>query len=45
MSIGQPLHPDEVNTYLMDRLDNDYNALVEIISNHIVTNPMPERDI
>jgi hypothetical protein len=45
MSIGQLLHPDEVNTYLLARLDNNYNALVEIVSNHIATNPMLERDI
>jgi hypothetical protein len=42
-SIGQPLHPDEFQNYLLDGLDEDYDNLVETIKNR--DDPLPDHDL
>jgi hypothetical protein len=42
-SIGYPLRPEEFTSYVLDGLDDDYEALVEVINNR--TTPIPARDL
>ncbi|XP_071685432.1 uncharacterized protein [Lolium perenne] len=42
-SIGYPLRPEEFISYVLDGLDDDYEPLVEVISNR--TTPIPVRDL
>jgi histone deacetylase 1/2 len=44
-SIGQPLRPEEFTGYLLAGLDDDYDALVEVVSARALTNPMPIKDV
>ncbi|XP_071684985.1 uncharacterized protein [Lolium perenne] len=44
-SIGEPLRPAELTGYLMNGLDEDYDALVQIVSARALTDPMHVRDI
>ena len=45
MSIGQPLRPEEFTGYLLNGLDADYDALVQVVYARALTNPMPIRDV
>ena len=42
-SIGQPLRYEEFVSYLLKGLDDDYEGIVDIISNSTV--PVPEKDL
>nr|XP_051201939.1 uncharacterized protein LOC127315493 [Lolium perenne] len=42
-SIGQPLRPEEFIDYILAGLDDDYEAIVEVISNR--TTPISTRDL
>jgi hypothetical protein len=44
-SIGQPLRPDEINTFLVAGLDSDYDALADRIGARPVHDPLPIRDV
>ncbi|KAK1691952.1 hypothetical protein QYE76_008649 [Lolium multiflorum] len=44
-SIGQPLRPDEFTGYLCAGLDEQYDALVQLVSSRALTDPMPIRDV
>ena len=44
-SIGQPLRPDEFNTFLLAGLDSDYDALADRISARPIYDPLPVRDV
>jgi hypothetical protein len=44
-SIGQPLHSDEFNGYLLAGLDSEYDALADRVSVRPVNDPMPIRDV
>jgi hypothetical protein len=44
-SVGQPLRPDEFNTFLLAGLDSDYDALADRISARPVYDPLPVRDV
>ena len=44
-SIGQPLRPDEFTGYLCAGLDEQYDALVQMVSARALTDPMPVRDV
>jgi hypothetical protein len=44
-SIGQPLRPDEINTFLVAGLDSDYDALTDRIGARPVHDPLPIRDV
>ena len=44
-SIGQPLRPEEFNSYLLDGLDSDCDALADRIGARPITDPMPMRDV
>jgi hypothetical protein len=44
-SIGQPLRPDEFNTFLLAGLDSDYDALADRISARPAYDPLPVRDV
>jgi hypothetical protein len=44
-SIGQPLRPEEFNTYLLAGLDKDYDAFADRVSSRPIDDPMPMRDV
>jgi hypothetical protein len=44
-SIGQPLRPEEFNSYLLAGLDQDYDAFADRVSTHPLDDPMPMRDV
>jgi hypothetical protein len=44
-SIGQPLRPEEFNSYLLAGLDKDYDALADRVSSRPLDDPMPIRDV
>jgi hypothetical protein len=44
-SIGQPLHPEEFNSYLLAGLNSEYDALADLISSRPLNDPMPIRDV
>jgi hypothetical protein len=44
-AMGQPLCPEEFNSYLLAGLDGEYDALADRISVRPVTDPMPMRDV
>jgi hypothetical protein len=44
-SIGQPLRPEEFNTYLLAGLDKEYDTLADRISARPLDDPMPIRDV
>jgi hypothetical protein len=44
-AMGQPLHPEEFNSYLLAGLDGEYDALADRVSARPVTDPMPMRDV
>jgi hypothetical protein len=44
-SMGQPLRPDEFNSYLLAGLDSEYDALADRFSARPITDPMPMRDV
>ncbi|KAK1697903.1 hypothetical protein QYE76_014600 [Lolium multiflorum] len=44
-SVGQPLRPEEFNSYLLGGLDSDYDALADRIGARPINDPMPMRDV
>ncbi|XP_071678263.1 uncharacterized protein [Lolium perenne] len=44
-SVGQPLRPDEFNTFLVAGLDSEYDALADRIGARPVYDPLPVRDV
>jgi hypothetical protein len=44
-SIGQTLRPDEFTGYLCAGLDDDYDALVQMVSARALNDPMLVRDV
>ena len=42
-SIGKPLRPEEFTSYILDGLDEKYDALVEMVLGR--DDPMPVRDL
>ncbi|XP_071681174.1 uncharacterized protein [Lolium perenne] len=44
-SMGQPLRPEEFNSYLLAGLDSEYDPLADRISARSLTDPMPMRDV
>jgi histone deacetylase 1/2 len=44
-SIGQPLRPEEFNSYLIAGLDQDYDALADRVGARPLSDPMPVRDV
>ena len=44
-SIGQPLRPEEFNSYLTAGLDSEYDPLVDRISARPLDDPMPMSDV
>jgi hypothetical protein len=44
-SIGQPLRPEEFNSYLLAGLDKDYDAFADRVSSRPINDPMPMRDV
>jgi hypothetical protein len=44
-SIGQPLRPEEFNSYLLAGLDQDYDAFADHVSTRPLDDPMPMSDV
>jgi hypothetical protein len=44
-SIGQPLRPEEFNSYLLARLDKDYDAFADRVSSRAINDLMPMHDV
>jgi hypothetical protein len=44
-SIGQPLIDSELNSYIVNGLDEDYDGLVEIINKRANTNPLMAHEV
>ncbi|KAK1604952.1 hypothetical protein QYE76_028625 [Lolium multiflorum] len=44
-SVGQPLRPDEFNTFLLNGLDSEYDALADRVGARPVHDPLPVCDV